>query len=122
MRIYDAARITHEANKYLCWSQGDYSQPGWVDAPEWQVESAIEGVKAHLAALRLGTPLSPSDSHNKWLDLKKEAGWKYGPDKDPVRKEHPCFLPYDELPAAQKAKDYLFGAIVKALFDAGMLC
>jgi hypothetical protein len=42
-------------------------------------------------------------------------GWKYGPVKDPEKKEHPCFVPYDRLPTEQKAKDYIFGAVVKSL-------
>ena len=37
-----------------------------------------------------------------------------GPVKDPEKKEHPCFLPYDELPLSQRIKDYLFTAVVEA--------
>jgi hypothetical protein len=57
----------------------------------------------------------PSASHNSWLRQKEEDGWKYGPVKDADKKEHPCFIPYEELPREQQAKDYLFGAIVAAL-------
>jgi hypothetical protein len=35
--------------------------------------------------------------------------------KNPDAKEHPCFVPYDELPAEQRTKDYLFQAVVRAL-------
>ena len=28
-------------------------------------------------------------------------GWKYGPVKDPEKKEHPCFVPYDDLPPSR---------------------
>jgi hypothetical protein len=35
--------------------------------------------------------------------------------KDAEKKEHPCFRPYDELPAEQKIKDALFIAVVHAL-------
>jgi hypothetical protein len=46
----------------------------------------------------------------------KEAdGWKHGPVKDPEKKEHPCMVPYGQLPAEQRAKDYLFIAVVKAM-------
>ena len=44
-----------------------------------------------------------------------------GPVKDADRKEHPCFVPYDELPADQKAKDYMFCGIVEAFFRASLL-
>lgn len=59
--------------------------------------------------------LSPKESHEKWLEQKRADGWKYGPEKNVELKTHPCFLPYDDLPQAQKAKDYIFGAIVEAL-------
>ena len=36
--------------------------------------------------------------------------------KDAERKEHPCCVPYDALPVEQKTKDYLFRAVVHALF------
>lgn len=61
---------------------------------------------------------SPSASHDSWLKEKREQGWKYGPVKDADKKEHPCFVPYDELPVEQRTKDYIFSAIVKAFFAA----
>jgi glucose-6-phosphate 1-dehydrogenase/6-phosphogluconolactonase len=32
--------------------------------------------------------------------------------KNPETKEHPCFLPYEQLPADQRAKDYIFRQII----------
>ena len=55
---------------------------------------------------------------NKPLFEEQLEGWKYGPVKDAQKKEHPCFLPYAELPPEQKAKDYLFRAVVHALKNA----
>lgn len=46
---------------------------------------------------------------------KTEAGWKYGPVKDEVKKEHPCYVPFNELPVEQQAKDYIFRQIVHSL-------
>lgn len=101
------AKIAHNVNRGYCLSIGDNSQPTWEDAPQWQKDSAIMGVKFHLEAER-----SPSDSHNSWMKQKEEEGWKYGPVKDPEKKEHPCFVPYSELPKEQQTKDYLFKAVV----------
>lgn len=106
----DIARICHEANRAYCATLGDFSQPQWEDAPEWQQTSAINGVKAHF-----GEGLTPEQSHESWLAEKVAAGWVYGPVKDADAKTHPCCVPYAELPEAQKRKDHLFGAIVAAL-------
>ena len=111
MKIEQIAEITHTANQLYCQSLGDFSQVSFSDAPEWQKKSAINSVKFHLA-----NPNSkPSDLHESWLKEKRTDGWKYGPVKDPEKKEHPCFVPYAALPAEQQVKDLLFLSIVRAL-------
>lgn len=102
--IEDVAEACHEINRAYCQAIGDDSQPSWDDAPEWQKSSAINGVKFHLA----NPDASPSASHESWLAQKTAEGWKYGAVKNPDLKEHPCFVPYSDLPKEQKAKDYLF--------------
>lgn len=42
-------------------------------------------------------------------------GWKYGPRIDIEAKEHPFLVPFAELPYHEKAKDYIFHAVVHAL-------
>ena len=104
----DVAKICHEANKAYCESLGDASQVAWEHAPAWQRDSAIKGVK-----FNLDNPDAPaSASHDSWLEVKRNDGWKYGKIKDAEKKEHPCFVPYEQLPESQKAKDHLFKAIV----------
>lgn len=105
------ARVAHEINRAYCASLGDTSQPAWEDAPEWQKSSALAGVDMHLAK----PDATPEQSHESWLAQKLAEGWKYGPTKDAEKKEHPCCVPYADLPAEQKAKDYLFRAAVHAL-------
>lgn len=111
MSTTDIAKVAHELNKAYCESIGDNSQPSWEDAPEWQKSSAITGVKFHLE----NPEASPSASHDSWLKQKEEEGWKYGEVKDPEKKEHPCFVPYEELPVEQRSKDYIFRQIVHSL-------
>lgn len=100
------ARAAHEVNRAYCLAIGDTSQPSWEDAPEWQRSSAINGVAGALDGN------TPRQSHEGWLAEKKAAGWKYGPVKDPQRKQHPCFVTYDELPPEQQKKDLLFVSTV----------
>ena len=111
MDVQSIARVCHEANRAYCRSIGDNSQPSWDEAPDWQRRSAENGV-----AFQLANPdATPSHSHEEWLKEKAAAGWTYGPVKDPEKKEHPCFVPYEELPEEQKRKDVLFIAVVRAL-------
>jgi len=109
--ITDIAHVCHEVNRAYCASIGDHSQMPWADAADWQRESAVKGVE-----FAIGNPdAAPSAQHDAWLADKARDGWKYGPVKNPETKEHPCFVPYDELPQEQKAKDYLFLAVVRAM-------
>lgn len=114
--VESIAKVAHETNRAFCQTIGDNSQPTWEDAPEWQKESARKGVEFHLQNHKLGITPSPSASHDSWLEEKRLSGWKYGPVKNPETKEHPCYVAYAELPATDKLKDYLFGAIVKAFY------
>jgi hypothetical protein len=116
------AQVCHEANRAYCETIGDFSQPTWADAPDWQKESALKGVDFHLSGLIAGEKPSPSASHESWLEEKTRQGWKYGPLKNPHTKEHPCFLPYDQLPPEQRMKDYIFAAIVEAFYRESMDC
>lgn len=105
------AMVCHEANRAYCRTIGDNSQQGWNEAPVWQRQSAMKGVEFCVA----NPDASPSANHESWLKEKESEGWKYGEVKDVNKKEHPCYVPYDQLPEAQKAKDALFKSIVGAL-------
>lgn len=120
-QIEQVARICHEANRAYCQSIGDNSQPTWEHAPQWQRDSAINGVKFHVAHLAAGTKPAPSASHEAWLAEKRADGWKFGPVKDAAKKEHPCFIPYEGLPIEQRLKDYLFAAINEAFWTASQI-
>lgn len=113
MKAITVARICHEANRGYCAALGDHSQLPWNSAPDWQKKSAVNGVKFIVA----NPDALPSASHDSWMAEKAADGWAWGPEKDPAMKLHPCFLPYDQLPVEQKAKDYIFGAIVRAVLE-----
>lgn len=107
-RVESIAEACHEMNRAYCQATGDLSQAPWADAPDWQKDSARKGVELHLE----NPETTPEQSHISWLEVKTAAGWKYGPVKDNEKKEHPCFMPYAQLPAEAKVKDFLFKATV----------
>jgi len=105
------AGVCHEANKEFCRMNGDSSQVTFSQAPTWQRDSAVAGVK-----FRLANPDAPVDAqHNAWMESKLKDGWVYGEVKDAEKKTHPCLVPFAELPPFQQKKDTLFCAIVDAL-------
>jgi hypothetical protein len=113
LTIEKVARVAHEANRAFCVATGDDSQPSWDEAPEWQKGSARAGVK--FCVVNPNAP--PSANHESWLEQKRRDGWVYGATKSAEDKTHPCIVPYDELPVEQRAKDYLFRAVVHALAE-----
>jgi hypothetical protein len=105
------ARVCHQANKAHCENHGDKSQVDWEEAPEWQRNSALMGVR-----FAMNNPEAPASAqHDAWSKAKVADGWTYGPTKDSEAKTHPCLVPFDQLPPEQQAKDRLFRAVVAAL-------
>ncbi|MCF0265485.1 hypothetical protein KW868_13605 [Acinetobacter guillouiae] len=113
MKTLAIAMICHSINAAYCLSLGDDSQVAWDDTPETHKQSLIAGVEMHLA----NPQATPEQSHESWYHQKEAEGWTYGEFKDLEKKEHPCFLPYEELPLEQKAKDYLFRSTVHLMKD-----
>lgn len=107
------AMVCHEVNRAYCQALGDDSQPPWKDAPPWQRLSALNGVALHMDNPGTG----PEASHESWMREKQASGWVHGPIKDPEKKQHPCMVPFAELPREQQAKDFIFRAVVHALKD-----
>lgn len=113
MKVLVIAQVAHAINTAYCLSLGDASVPVWEEAGEQHQQSLIAGVEMHLA----NPDATPEQSHESWLAQKLADGWAYGEVKDAEKKLHPCCMPYDQLPAEQKAKDYLFRSVVHALKD-----
>ena len=106
-----AAKAAHEANRVYCKAIGDDTQLPWDEAPRWQRDSCIKGVRFVLAN-RGSTPVA---QHESWLQSKFKDGWVYGETKDAGKKTHPCMVPYGELPESQRAKDLLFVTVVASI-------
>jgi len=46
--------------------------------------------------------------HEHWCREKKEEGWRYGPQKDPLLKTNPSLILWEELPETEKDKNIQF--------------
>lgn len=99
----------HMANRAYCIGIGDYSQPLWEDAPEWMRQSALEGVHRALNGA------SPEALHESWCSFKLADGWVWGPEKNELKKTHPCLVAYASLPEAQRRKDQIFLDTVRSM-------
>lgn len=43
--------------------------------------------------------------HEVWARTRFGQGWTYGPVRDDERKQHPCLVPYEDLPESEKVYD-----------------
>lgn len=43
--------------------------------------------------------------HEVWAQNRINEGWAYGPERDDAKKQHPCLVPYEELPDSEKEYD-----------------
>lgn len=109
--IDDIAQVCHEANRVLQALNGDPVNPPWE-----QLDADLRSSTASGVQYALDNPLAnPVDQHEAWMRERVEQGWVFGPVKNTETREHPQLVPYDELPEAQRAKDKVFTAIVRAL-------
>lgn len=43
--------------------------------------------------------------HEVWAQNRIADGWTYGPVRDDSKREHPCLVPYEDLPEIEKDYD-----------------
>ena len=70
-------------------------QPSPIDTDRIKLAANIEPLIEKLAA----------HNHDLWAAQRIQDGWKFGPRRNDERKEHPCLVPYAELPNAEKEYD-----------------
>ena len=54
--------------------------------------------------LELGELIS-KNTHKFWSEKRIKDGWVYGDLRDDEKKQHPCLVPYEELPESEKEYD-----------------
>ncbi len=48
-----------------------------------------------------------ANAHDVWARQRMSDGWVWGPARNDGQKQHPCLVPYDELPDSEKEYDRL---------------
>lgn len=116
-----AAHAAYEANRAYCAAIGQLSRLSWADSEKWRPwASALERQRSS-ARSRARVAISgntPERSHERWLAEKAAAGWKYGPTRNQKAKEHPCCVPYEDLPPEDKRKNRIYVAVVQSMISA----
>lgn len=51
------------------------------------------------------TEVLARNAHDMWSRQRMSDGWRYGPERNDSRKEHPCLVPYEQLPESEKQYD-----------------
>lgn len=60
------------------------------------------------------------NTHEVWAAQRIQDGWTFGPTRDDEKKQHPCLVPYDQLPDAEKVYDRkTAAATLKAILQLG---
>ena len=49
--------------------------------------------------------LIAENTHEVWSKRRIEEGWTYGDERNDEKKNHPCLIPYSELPDSEKEYD-----------------
>jgi RyR domain len=45
------------------------------------------------------------NAHEVWARERMAQGWRFGKERNDARKEHPCLVPYEQLPESEKVYD-----------------
>lgn len=69
--------------------------PAPIDTSAAELSPELEELLERLAA----------HNHDVWAQQRLAEGWTYGPKRNDDRKEHPCLVPYDQLPESEKEYD-----------------
>ncbi len=60
------------------------------------------------------------NAHEVWAAQRIADGWTYGPQRDDTKKQHPCLIPYGQLPESEKQYDRrTSGESLKAILTLG---
>jgi hypothetical protein len=99
-----------ELNGLHIWKEIMRYQPKPLDVTHVQLGPELSELLEKLAR----------NTHDLWGQLRIKQGWTYGPARDDAKKQHPCLVPYEDLPESEKAYDRETSeGILKAILSLG---
>ena len=117
LSIEQIAEIAYGVNRLYCLQIEDCKPPCWNDIDDEKRRSYMAGVQSIMS----DPGQRPEQTHQLWMASLYKDGWKYGKIKNAKKKEHPCFMSFQDLPEEQQVKDYLFNSTVNSLLMASYL-
>lgn len=69
--------------------------PSPLDTSSCQLSEELSALVEQLA----------KNTHEVWAQQRIEDGWEYGAERNDKQKQHPCLVPYEELPESEKSYD-----------------
>lgn len=97
--IYEATRL--EAD----WSRRKIVPEIWEKRDEKFRKQFVDIIDRYLSLEELPTP---EEAHNSWMKAYFAMGWKFGNERDCIKKIHPDLVPFYELPRDERDKDAIF--------------
>jgi hypothetical protein len=70
-------------------------KPEPIDTSKVQLNDEILKLTEYLA----------TNAHEVWAQRRMAEGWRFGPRRDEVKKEHPSLVPYNDLTEEEKEYD-----------------
>jgi hypothetical protein len=64
----------------------------------------VSGVELAADVLAI-TEILARHVHDSWLRIRLAQGWTLGPQRDDRTRQHPCLVPYEDLPEDEKESD-----------------
>ena len=70
-------------------------KPNPIDTSDMQLDEEIRALSELLA----------KNTHEVWASTRIRDGWTLGEARDDAKKQHPCLVPYEELPESEREYD-----------------
>lgn len=72
-------------------------RPSPIDTSEVALSPELDQLTERLA----------QNIHDNWARQRMHDGWRFGQARDDHERQHPCLVPYDDLPESEKEYDRL---------------